>query len=150
MTIGLMNFVAMDWLQKINPRLVNIVQTEYSRELRENTQLAALVPRIANNIDAMLVRHDVVGSVENLSIDDMTVDTINRVRSTNTKYKGRNQLKNNSVVKRNKLFCPECHFLARKLNLLINYSHHPNDCPRPRAAVNLLLANEEAQSDNDD
>ena len=28
MTIGLMNFVAMDWLQKINPQLVNIIKTE--------------------------------------------------------------------------------------------------------------------------
>ena len=40
MSIGLMNFIAMDWLQKINPQLMNIVITEYSRELRENIQLA--------------------------------------------------------------------------------------------------------------
>ena len=36
MTIQMMNFVAMDWLNRINPQLVAIVKTEYSRELREN------------------------------------------------------------------------------------------------------------------
>ena len=36
MTVGLMNFIAMDWLFKINPHLISIVKTEYSRELREN------------------------------------------------------------------------------------------------------------------
>lgn len=84
MTISLMNFVAMDWLNKINPQLIDIVKTEYSRELRDNTQLIQLVPRIANNIEAMLSRHDIIGGVEQLSLagdgDDMSVDKVNRVR----------------------------------------------------------------------
>ena len=60
MSVSLMNFVAMDWLHRINPNLIDIVKTDYSRELRENIQLSSLVPRISLNIDAMLSRHDVV------------------------------------------------------------------------------------------
>ena len=81
MSIHLMNFVAMDWLQKINPQLIDIVKTEYSRELRENQQLVQLVPRIAVNIDSMLARHDVVsgGGVARLAVDDeeLSVDKVN-------------------------------------------------------------------------
>ena len=73
MTVGLMNFIAMDWLSKINPNLVSIVQTEYSRELRENVQLSDLVPRIANNIDAMLNRHDIVGGAGTLTAGNNAV-----------------------------------------------------------------------------
>ena len=49
MTISLMNMVAIQWLRKINPELIEIVKTDYSTELRSNIQLADLVPRIAPN-----------------------------------------------------------------------------------------------------
>ena len=54
MTISLMNMIALQWLRKTNPALIGIVRTEYSTELRANTQLAHLVPRIATNIDSLL------------------------------------------------------------------------------------------------
>ena len=53
MSISLMNMVALQWLRKTNPALLKIVRTEYSTELRANTQLADLVPRIAPNIDSL-------------------------------------------------------------------------------------------------
>ena len=138
MTVALMNFIAMDWLNKINPHLISIVKTEYSKELRENVQLAELVPRIANNVDAMLSRHDVVGGVEKLTVvdDEMTVDRVNKVNYRKKISKG------NYNSNKKKLFCPECQFLSKKLALNIDYRHSPADCPRPRAAVNLLLAGE--------
>ena len=152
LTISLMNFVAMDWLHKINPRLVDIVKTDYSRELRENVQLSALVPRISLNIDAMLSRHDVVGGVESLSvIDDPTVDKVNRVkhgRGGANNFRGRfNGVKN---LSRKKAFCPECHLLGRKLSLDVNYNHVPADCPRPGTGVNMVLAEEEEFVDDCD
>ena len=89
-TVGLMNFVALDWLRKINPQLVNIIKTEYSRELRENVQLSELVPRISTNIDALLTRHDIVGGIDSVNIDaEQTVDGINRVKFNNSKKKGK-------------------------------------------------------------
>ena len=59
MSISLMNFVALQWLRKVDPTLIAIVKTEYSTELRSNVQLADLVPRIAPNIDSLLKRYDV-------------------------------------------------------------------------------------------
>ena len=152
MTIALMNFVALDWLNKINPNLVGIVKSEYSRELREDTQLAELVPRIANNVDALLARHDIIGGVEKLWVEDnIAVDRVNRVKH-GQQYSTRKKqsfYSNNKSLK--KPFCPECHFLARKLKLHINFQHVPADCPRPRSAINLILAGEEnlAITDNE-
>ena len=57
MSISIMNFVALQWLRKIDIQLIKIVKTEYSTELRSGQQLAALVPRIAPNIDPLLSRY---------------------------------------------------------------------------------------------
>ena len=43
-----MNLVAVQWLRKINPALLDIVRTEYATELRENKPLASLVPKDCN------------------------------------------------------------------------------------------------------
>ena len=58
MSISLMNMVALQWLRKTNPALIEIVKTEYSTDLRSNVQLADLVPRIAPNVDSLLRRYD--------------------------------------------------------------------------------------------
>ena len=50
--------------------------------------------------------------------------------------------KHSHDVNRSKAFCSECNYLGRKLKLDINFTHNPADCPRPRAAINLLLAEE--------
>ena len=68
MTISLMNFVALTWLQKINPTLVDIVKVEYGKELRDGQPLAALVPRIAVNVEALLTKSNVAGNVS--KVDD--------------------------------------------------------------------------------
>ena len=57
MSISLMNLVALQWLRKSHPQLIEIVRTEYSTELRRGDQLAALVPRIAPNVESLLARH---------------------------------------------------------------------------------------------
>ena len=107
---------------------MSIVKTEYSRELRENVQLAELVPRIANNIDAMLSRHDIVGGIDKLTVlADETVDKINRVNYRKINSKDKSGFNKN----KGRLFCPECQFLSKKLALNIDYRHTPADCPRP-------------------
>ena len=58
MSVSLMNMVALQWLRKIDPQLIKIVRTEYSTDLRKNIQLAALVPRIAPNINSLLDRYN--------------------------------------------------------------------------------------------
>ena len=46
LSISLMNMTALQWLRKTHHDLIEIVRTEYSVELRDNVQLAQLVPRI--------------------------------------------------------------------------------------------------------
>ena len=58
LTISHMNLITLQWLRNIHPDLINIVKTEYSLELRQNTPLSKLVPRISINIDNLLARHD--------------------------------------------------------------------------------------------
>ena len=122
MTIGMMNFIAIDWLRRINPQLIDIVKVEYSRELREDTQLASLVPRIANNIDAMLSRHNIVGEIASLQMSDSNaVDKVNCIKHNKGYVKPKNNHnKNNYPVERNRTFCPDCHYLSKKLQLNIN------------------------------
>ena len=151
MTVSLMNFIAVDWLQKINPHLISIVKIEYSKDLRENVQLAELVPRIASNIDAMLSRSDIVGGVEKLTVaEENAIDTINRVKHSKSNYKKKNDKQFFKPVKRNRPFCPDCDYLAKKLKLDINYHHTPADCPRPKAAVNVLITNDLDSADTED
>lgn len=54
MSVSMLNMVALQWLRKTDPALIKIVRTEYSTELRNNTQLAELVPRISLNVDSLL------------------------------------------------------------------------------------------------
>ena len=61
LTVSHMNNVALMWLRKIHPEMISIVRTEYSLELRNNTAVSSLVPRISVNIDNLLVKYDKVG-----------------------------------------------------------------------------------------
>ena len=67
MTISLMNFIALQWLRKIDIELIRIVKTEYSTELRANQQLADLVPIIAPNVDSLLARYSTGSAVSRVS-----------------------------------------------------------------------------------
>ena len=67
LTVSLLNLIALVWLQKIHPDLLKIVRTEYAKELRDNTAMAALVPRISLSIDAMLVKYDKVAAINMVS-----------------------------------------------------------------------------------
>ena len=144
LSISLMNFVAMEWLRKINSQLINIVKLEYSKDLRDGEPLVALVPRISTNIDAMLQRHNVASGVEKVSINGSPVVSKVNFRNYQSKQGGKKPQKS-------KPFCPECHYLGKKLNLKIDVNHVPKDCPRPKTSVNLLLADvNDGNDDNDD
>ena len=57
LTLSHRNNIAMDWLRKIDPALIKIVKLEYSKDLKAGIPLAALVPDISENIEAMLHRN---------------------------------------------------------------------------------------------
>ena len=70
LSISMMNLVAVQWLRKTSPSLVDIIKVEYSKQLRDNVQLAHLVPRIAPNIDSLLTRYDKISKVENSTLNE--------------------------------------------------------------------------------
>ena len=160
MTISLMNMVALQWLRKCHPKLIDIVRIEYSTELRQNTQLAALVPRIAPNIDSLLRRYE-KDHLENSSVNSiadihLAVDKNPMVAKTSiwsrgTSYaRGRgnqnrnsNRLQSNAnndaLNKSNKnMFCPGCFYLSQQTNANINFRHFPSTCPRQSVTVKML------------
>ena len=51
MSISLLNYIALDWVKALD--LLEAVETEFSNELKGGTQLAALVPRIAHQVDTL-------------------------------------------------------------------------------------------------
>ena len=135
MSISLLNFIALSWLQKINAQLVGIVKVEYSRELREQTPLASLVPRIANNIDAMLRRHDVAAGINLVVKEDASINKVKTRKSSKSSFRSDSKSP----------YCPDCYYLGKKLSLQVDSAHFPNQCPRPKAAINMLLADMSVQ-----
>ena len=68
----------------------------------------------------MLARHDIIGGVENINLEDtatidLNVDSVNRIRYNSSRNKKKSFQKIKNEVKRGRAFCPECHFLGRKL-----------------------------------
>ena len=72
MSVSMLNMVALQWLRKTDPALIKIVRTEYSTELRNNTQLAELVPRISINIDSLLTRYNHGATTNKVELEEET------------------------------------------------------------------------------
>ena len=70
LSVSMLNLLALRWLEKIHPDLLDIVRTEYSKELRDNTPLSLLVPRIALCVDALLAKYDKTPAIARTSAAD--------------------------------------------------------------------------------
>ena len=79
MSVLLMNMVAVQWLRKTDPNLIKIVRTEYSTDLRNNVQLAALVPRIAPNVESLLARYNSASNCNKIKIAEVDTAMVNLV-----------------------------------------------------------------------
>ena len=163
MSISIMNFVALQWLRKSNSQLIQIIKTEYATELRSGQQLAALVPRIAPNIDSLLARYS-SANVSKVSTDttealgETNIDNTANVRRVDNRGRGRgggrhfrgggrggfaNQGNNSQ------LFCAGCFSLGKQLNMFVNFKHKPTDCTRQGAVSRLLQADGEEYPEED-
>ena len=60
----MLNMITLRWLDKIHPDLLSIIRTEYSKELRDNSPISGLVPRISLSIDALLAKYDKLPTVK--------------------------------------------------------------------------------------
>ena len=122
MTISLMNLVALQWLRKIDIQLIQIVKMEYSTELRDKTQLAHLVPRIAPNIDSLLSRYSAANAVSDHENECEEAENARKIRFRGRGRGGRfprggrgsfNKRGNNSQQ-----FCAGCFSLGCKLMMI--------------------------------
>ena len=147
LTVSLMNLVAVQWLRKCDPSLIEIVKTEYSTELRNGEQIAALVPRIAQNIDSLLARHS------NASVNAITETSqlaqVQQVQQWGTQFKPKDRTKARNMGKFSTLFCPGCFALNKELKAQINFKHRPSSCPRSQAVARFLQASSLSEEENE-
>ena len=114
MSISLMNFVALQWLRKLNPALIDIIKTEYSTELRSNVQLADLVPRIAPNVTSLLRRYDQGDSINKTHVQE--ISTMDALTINKTFSRGRKSTPQNPGYRPN---FPEGNY--RKPTMVLNF-----------------------------
>ena len=145
LTVSHMNSVALMWMRKIHPEMINIVRTEYSLELRENTAVSSLVPRIAVNVDNLLAKYDKIGQVNYVHHDD---DDEQAAAVRRTFFKQQKKQKQGDREPKS-AFCPSCYSLAKKSNLKIHHQHSPAECPK-KAYINVLQTAWVEDAEDDD
>ena len=121
MTISMRNLLVIVWLTKIHDKLVDCVKVDFSQELRNGTELSQLMPRIADNVDSILSRHDLSSGVSSISVSEELDGDTSRVHQ---------------------LHCSHCEYLSETLRLKINTKHEPTECWRKDIAVRLIKTEE--------
>ena len=140
MNITMMNMIALFWLGKTDPKLIEIVRHEYSSDFKQGTSLYELMPRIAKSVDSLLKRHSEDYSVSRIdeTLPEKIGDDINRFRGVN---KSKMKKKNNSTtpIQRN-LVCSHCSSLSKLLKIPEMDVNHPFEmCPRKSSSVRLCV-----------
>ena len=154
MSITLKNTIVIMWLQKISPKMIECVRHEYAQELREGKQLVELMPRIADNVENILSKHDVAGSVNLITDEAGAGDSMHNVARVDTPYRPRGrgdrggnrgggrptggQTRNTPRQSGKELKCAHCEYLSQTLRLRINTNHEPTECFRKDIAVRLI------------
>ena len=153
LTVSHLNLIALQWLSKIHPDLLAIVRTEYSKELRDNTPLSSLVPRISMNVDNLLMKYEKSTNVNLLSEfpveanqTEADVCRVRGQRGRGSNFRGRGSLQSFSGGRN---FCPGCFYLSKQLSANIHYAHSPAQCPRKSAVVQMLEAEDLTFADTD-
>jgi hypothetical protein len=142
--------IALQWLRKIDKRLLDIVRTEYSTELKGGTQLADLVPSIAPNIDNLFSRYS-NSSVQKVVMDKETEEDDDEVDDSEVRYNRQDRYRGGrgqagsfpgrgggdrkppnrfSTMDKKTFFCPGCKKLVETKNASIDFRHLPAKCPR--------------------
>ena len=157
MSISLMNHIALQWLRKIDPQLIQIVRTEYATDLRSPQHLAALVPKIAPNIDSLLSRYASstvarVSSNSETPDDDTKMGESEQIRWVNTRGRGGQRFLRGGrggrggrgvPTNRSQQFCVGCFALGKQLDMFIPFKHKPEECTRQGAVARMLQTEDE-------
>ena len=149
LTISLKNVLVILWLDKIHDKLIDCVRLDYAQELREGKQLIELMPRIADNVENILARHDVAGGVSRLAIEEDAdgdvqthVQRIDQARGRGQRGgRGGGRASARGQVNQPQIkagTCAHCEYLSQTLRLKINSNHDPQNCFRKNVAVRLI------------
>ena len=160
LTISIKNILVIIWLSRIHDKLVDCIRIEFASELRGDKQLIELMPRIADNVDNILSRHDITSNVallhhrdpEEAEANEHDIRRINgppfqrnRGGPTNSRgggYSARGRRRDDTGAQRypalgKVLNCSHCAYLSKTLRLKINTQHEPTECFRKDVVLRL-------------
>ena len=147
LTVALLDSIAIHWLLSIDRRLINIVKTEFSTELKTK-RLSEMIKPIATNIDDLLARYEKKDQVvtiksgdtnpstfraeSNIQDQGTAIDTIVRrlekLKTKSRRPKSRFRLKNNYTSRKSQ--CKHCQFLNNQLGSALDINHSSDACKK--------------------
>ena len=151
LTILALNLVTIIWVNKIHPRLLNIIKVEYAVRLKGREQIASLVPEIARCADELLARHDhgAGAGARHVTVTDEELVGVPLVQKLGgfqkSGYKGSDTAKKPSFGfkkggDKSERKCPHCVFLSGALKARLNVNHSPEDCFRKDISIRMIEA----------
>ena len=149
MTLSQANIIVLIWLEKTDKRLLKMVKQEYGAELRNNTELVELVPRIAADMDNLMMK------LEDSKINRFGDFSGNRARGGDRRGRSDRSDKAGKFNKkdgaqgRDQLHCPHCKYLGQEMDMRVPFNHSPTDCRRKRVHVRRAQQ-EDAESDSEE
>ena len=149
LTIGLLDAIAVHWLLSIDKRLVSIIKTEFSSDLKVK-RLSQMVKVIAVNIDELLQRYsqqDTVNSIscysaqpsqvsnlathDNRASVDMIMKRLDKLEHGQREKNNRNFKSNfNKKKAQNRPYCGHCSLINKQLGANMDVRHSPNECSK--------------------
>ena len=156
MTISIKNIIMIIWMSKVHPKLIDCVKIDFAQELRAGRELIELMGRVADNVDSILARHDVSGTVSRIEAEDEADGYqhgalgVNKVdygqRNVPRGRGGRDNRSESKPFRRDQkplgpgkvLKCSHCDYLGQTLRLKINSNHESSECWRKNIAIRLM------------
>lgn len=165
MNLSMMNFIAVQWLEKINPSLIGVIRVEFADDLR-NKSLYEMMPRIATVIPQLLQKGELNAAINKLSVDDektglddtegasadiLRVDgnKFRKNKYNNNKFKRDDYNKFRKDDRDRKVTCMHCKLLNRELKADFNVFHDPDKCYRKKSAIRLLNYDEDDEIEDE-
>ena len=154
MNLSMMNFIAVQWLEKINPNLIDVIRVEFADDLR-NKSLYEMMPRIATVIPQLLQKGELNAAINKLSFeddktgpDDAEGASADIRKMDSSKFRKNNKYNKNKKDDRDKrITCMHCKLLNRELKSDFNIFHDPDKCYRKKSAIRLLNYEDEEEED---
>ena len=150
MNLTMMNLLVIQWLEKINPKLIDVIRVEYASDLRTSS-LYEMMPRFAKVIPQLLQKGELSAAINKLSMDDSEAGDNHEGASGDIyrfeRNKDRKFRKNKFGRRNNKVTCMHCRLLNKELKADFNVYHDPDKCHRKKSAIRLLNGSSDEEED---